>query len=130
MGYQIRAARLGVDLNSLTVEIEADFDVAGMLSMESTARPGYSEVRYHVSVESSAPEADILRVLDEGDVLSPYRDVFSARNVDEANRLDPVAHGLKWNRSCNAVSNGTAGTALRPSTRPFGASSFAQRTRS
>ena len=79
MGYQMRAARLGVDLASLSVEVEADFDVVGMLSMESTARPGYSEVRYHVRVESSAPEADILRVLDEGDVLSPYRDVFSAR---------------------------------------------------
>ena len=79
MGYQMRAARLGVDLASLSVEVEADFDVVGMLSMESAARPGYSEVRYHVRVESSAPEADILRVLDEGDVLSPYRDVFSAR---------------------------------------------------
>jgi uncharacterized OsmC-like protein len=77
MGYQIRAAQLGVDLASLSVEIEADFDVIGMLSLESTARPGYSEVRYHVRIESSAPEADILRVLDEGDVLSPYRDVFS-----------------------------------------------------
>ena len=40
MGYQMRAARLGVDLASVTVEIEADFNVAGMLSMESTARPG------------------------------------------------------------------------------------------
>lgn len=79
MCYQMRAARLGVDLASVTVEIQADFDLAGMLSMESTARPGYSEVRYHVSVESSAPEAEILRVLDEGDTLSPYRDVFSAQ---------------------------------------------------
>lgn len=79
MGYQMRAARLGVKLTSLTVEIEADFDVAGMLSMEASARPGYSEVRYHVSVESSAPEADVLRVLDEGDALSPYHDVFSTQ---------------------------------------------------
>ena len=79
MGYQMRAARLGIDLTSLSVEVEADFDVVGMLSLDSTARPGYSEVRYHVRVESSAPEADILRVLDEGDVISPYRDVFSAR---------------------------------------------------
>lgn len=78
MGYQLRAARLGVDLGSVTVEIEADSDVAGMLSADASARPGYSEVRYHVSVESPASEADILRVLDEGDALSPYRDVFSA----------------------------------------------------
>jgi len=78
MCYQMRAARLGVEMASVSVEIEADFDVAGMLSMEATARPGYSEVRYHVRVESSAAEADIIRVLDEGDLLSPYRDVFSA----------------------------------------------------
>ena len=67
----MRAARLGVDLTTVSVEIEADFDVVGMLSMGAAARPGYSEVRYHVSVESSAPEAGILRVLDEGDMLSP-----------------------------------------------------------
>ncbi len=79
MGYQLRAARLGVELTAVTVEIDADFDLAGMLSLDSPARPGYSEVRYHVSVESSAPEADVLRVLDEGDLLSPYRDVFSAQ---------------------------------------------------
>ena len=79
MCYQMRAARLGVDLASVTVEIQADFDLAGMLSLESSARPGYSEVRYHVSVESSASEAEVLRVLDEGDMLSPYRDVFSAQ---------------------------------------------------
>jgi uncharacterized OsmC-like protein len=78
MSYQMRAARLGVDLATVSVEIEADFDVVGMLSMAAAVRPGYSEVRYHVRVESSAPEADILRVLDEGDILSPYRDVFSA----------------------------------------------------
>ena len=78
MGYQLRAARLGVELKSVTVEIEADSDVAGMLSTGTSARPGYGEVRYHVSVESSAPEGDVLRVLDEGDALSPYRDVFSA----------------------------------------------------
>jgi uncharacterized OsmC-like protein len=81
MGYQLRAARLGVELTSVTVEIEADSDVAGMLSPEASARPGYGEVRYHVSVTSSAAEASILRVLDEGDALSPYRDVFSAKTA-------------------------------------------------
>ena len=78
IGYQMRAARLGVPVTSVRVEIEADYDVAGMLSPEAEARPGYSEVRYHVTVESDAPKADIQRVIDEGDLLSPYLDVFSA----------------------------------------------------
>jgi uncharacterized OsmC-like protein len=78
MGYQMRAARLGVPVGSVRVEIEADYDVAGMLSPKANARPGYSEVRYHVHIESDAAEADIIRVLDEADGLSPYRDVFGA----------------------------------------------------
>jgi uncharacterized OsmC-like protein len=78
IGYQMSAARLGVPVSSITVEIAAAYDIAGMLTLDSEARPGYSDVRYHVSVASSAPEADIMQVLDEGDALSPYRDVFSA----------------------------------------------------
>ncbi|MEZ5247603.1 MAG: OsmC family protein [Acidimicrobiales bacterium] len=78
MGYQMRAARLGVPVVSVRVEIEADYDVAGMLSPAAEARPGYSEVRYHVHIESDADEADIIQLLDEADRLSPYRDVFGA----------------------------------------------------
>lgn len=78
IGYRMRAARLGVPIASVRVEVQADYDVAGMLSADAGARPGYSEVRYHVTVDSDATEADIQRVLDEGDRLSPYLDVFSA----------------------------------------------------
>jgi uncharacterized OsmC-like protein len=77
MGYQLHASRLGVELTSIRVEIEADFDNGAMLFLESDARPGYSEVRYHVDIVSPAPDELVLKVLDEGDVLSPYRDVFA-----------------------------------------------------
>ena len=77
MGYQLRASRLGVELTSLTVTIDADSDDGAMISLDSEARPGYSEVRYHVEILSPASDALIQRVLDEGDLLSPYRDVFS-----------------------------------------------------
>jgi uncharacterized OsmC-like protein len=78
MGYQMRASRMGVPVESVRVEIEADYDVAGMLSTQADARPGYSEVRYHVHIESDAAKPDIMRILDEADRLSPYRDVFGA----------------------------------------------------
>ena len=42
---------------------------------------GYSQMRYIVSVESDAPEADVLAVLDEADAHSPYRDNYT-RAVD------------------------------------------------
>ena len=77
IGYQLHATRLGVELTSLSVTVEADSDDGGMLSLDSDARPGYSEVRYHVDIVSPASEELVLKVLDEGDLLSPYRDVFS-----------------------------------------------------
>jgi uncharacterized OsmC-like protein len=75
IGYMMRAARAGVPIESLSVDVEADYD-DGALFGTVDAPAGYSEVRYTVTVESSASEADILRVLDEGDAASPYLDVF------------------------------------------------------
>ena len=59
----------------LEIELQADYDDGAIYGI-GAALPGYSEVRYVVTVESSAPEADVLRVLDEGDAHSPYLDVF------------------------------------------------------
>ena len=64
-------------MTSIRIEIEADSDDAGMLFLDSPARPGYSEVRYHVHIVSPESDEVVLKVLDEGDLLSPYRDVFS-----------------------------------------------------
>jgi uncharacterized OsmC-like protein len=77
MGYKLRAETLGIEVTSVKIEIDSDSDVAGMLFLDSASPPGYSEVRYHVQIESPAPEADVRRVIDEGDALSPYLDVFS-----------------------------------------------------
>jgi len=77
MGYKLRAETLGIEVTSVKIDIDADSDMAGMLFLESASPPGYSEVRYHVQIESPAPEADVRRVVDEGDALSPYLDVFS-----------------------------------------------------
>lgn len=38
--------------------------------------PGFRALRYRVHLQSSAPEADILRVLDEADAHSPVLDDF------------------------------------------------------
>jgi uncharacterized OsmC-like protein len=76
MTYVMRAAKLGVALDELEVEVQADYD-DGVLFGTSQGMPGYSEVRYVVSVKTDASEADVLRVLDDADVKSPYLDVFA-----------------------------------------------------
>ena len=70
------AAKLEVPIAKLEVEVEADYDDGALFGVTDVP-PGYLEVRYTVTVESSAPRTDVLRVLDEGDKHSPYLDVFS-----------------------------------------------------
>lgn len=76
IGYMLHAAKLGVPIASLDVEIQADYDDGALFGV-STSPPGYLDVRYTVTVDSSAPESDVHRVLDEGDAHSPYLHVFS-----------------------------------------------------
>jgi uncharacterized OsmC-like protein len=77
LGYAMWAARMGVELDSLEVEIEADYDSRGELGISDDVPPGYTQVRYIVTVASHAPEADVQRVIDTADRCSPYRDVFA-----------------------------------------------------
>ena len=77
MIYRLRAVRHGVELTSIRVTVDADSAIAGMLLCDTTTPPGYTEIRYHVEIDSPAAPADVLRILDEGDRLSPMLDVFA-----------------------------------------------------
>ena len=76
VGYAMWAARLGVPIDRLEIEIQADYDRRGELGVDPAITPGYTQVRYIVTVASSAPEDDVLRLLDTADTFSSYRDVF------------------------------------------------------
>lgn len=76
MGYTMYAAKLGVPIAELEVEVQADYDDGALFGVTDSPA-GYLEVRYIVTIKSDAPEADIWRVLDESDAHDPYLDVFS-----------------------------------------------------
>jgi len=77
IGYAMWAARLGVPIESLDVEVEADYDRRGELGVSDEVPPGYTQVRYRVSVVSPAPEEQVRNVIDTADRYSPYRDVWA-----------------------------------------------------
>lgn len=76
IGYQMRAAKLGVPIASLEVVVEGDFDEGGLYGTADVPA-GYLAVRYTVTIESSAPEADVRRLVEESDAHSPWLDVFA-----------------------------------------------------
>jgi uncharacterized OsmC-like protein len=80
IGYQLWAAKRGITLSNLQVEVQADYDSGGYHGVHD-GPAGYGQMRYVVTVESDAPEADVIALLDEADSHSPYRDNF-ARAID------------------------------------------------
>jgi uncharacterized OsmC-like protein len=76
IGISRWAARLGVPLDALEVAVEADLDARGELGIGDDIRPGYSEVRYTISLRSSAPKHMIDELLAAAKRFSPYLDVF------------------------------------------------------
>jgi len=76
IGYMMRAAKMNIPVTTLEVEVQADYDDGALLGTADVA-PGYTEVRYIVTIESDAAEEDILKMLDDADHHSPYLDVFS-----------------------------------------------------
>lgn len=74
IGYAMWAARLNVPIESLDIEIHADYDVRGELGVADEVRPGYSQIRYVVRVSSPASEAEIQHWLDTADKYSSWLD--------------------------------------------------------
>lgn len=76
IGYMMWASKLEIVIDSLEVEIQADYDNGGLFDT-SNSPPGYLEIRYIVRISSPASPGEIEKVLDLGDKHSPYFDVFS-----------------------------------------------------
>ena len=75
IGYSMRAAYLGVPIRGVEVELRADTDVRGLFCGQAEV-PNYSDLAYIVTVDSDAPEGELLRMLDEADERSPYLQLF------------------------------------------------------
>lgn len=69
------AAKLNVPIDKLDIEVEFNADTRFLFDVDNT--PAYwSAISYHISVESDAPEADIMRVLDKAHRQSHVRGDF------------------------------------------------------
>ena len=94
IGYAMWAARMNVPIRALDVEVHADYDVRGELGVDATVRPGYKEMRVVVSIESDAPESEVVAMLEVAERHSSFLDDF--RNPV------PVKRELKYKPAATA----------------------------
>jgi uncharacterized OsmC-like protein len=90
--YTLWGAKLGVEFSRLEVEVQADYDSGGYHGV-SKSPPGYGQVRYTVTVESEAPEAAVMQVLDMADAHCAYLDIF--RRPMDVRREVRVTAGIR-----------------------------------
>lgn len=75
IGYATWAAHLEIPINDIQVEVITEFDARGQFGVADIP-PGFKSIRYHVTIESPAPEKDIQMLVEKADQYSPVRDDF------------------------------------------------------
>ena len=77
-GIAANAALFEVPIDGLDIEMEADVDLRGLLGHDKSVRNGFSDIRYTVTIHSSAPEEKVRRCKETIDRKSPVRDAITA----------------------------------------------------
>ena len=77
IGYLMWAAHLGIPIERISVEIEADSDSRGFYDPESDAPKGFSEIRCIVEIVSPARREQIEKMLETADQGSTMFNLFT-----------------------------------------------------
>jgi uncharacterized OsmC-like protein len=87
--YRLWAHELGIALERVTVEVEGDIDLRGLLGMADVA-PGYGAIRIRVHLEGPEEESRYRHLAEEADRHCPLLDVLVRPvAVDRQLRLGP-----------------------------------------
>jgi uncharacterized OsmC-like protein len=70
MGYRMWAARLDVAIDEVEVDVLCETDVRGQMGIADVPI-GWQQIAVDVCIASPAPEADVRRVVETADRLSP-----------------------------------------------------------
>lgn len=71
MGYRAWGARLGVELAGVEVDVTAEFDARGQLGLADDVAVGWQRLLIDVRIASNAPAAELYRVVEHANRLSP-----------------------------------------------------------
>jgi uncharacterized OsmC-like protein len=80
MGLAIAAARRGIEIVELSVEVAADWDIQGMYGLGDNIPPGYTKLRIAVDLDSGASPAEAEKLLADVVRNSPWMDVYRRAN--------------------------------------------------
>jgi uncharacterized OsmC-like protein len=71
LGYKIWAARLEVPIGAVEVHVTCEYDTRGQMGVDPAVAIGWQRIRIDVAITSAAPAADVRRMVETADRLSP-----------------------------------------------------------
>jgi putative redox protein len=74
--YRAYATALGIELESIAVELEGDLDLRGFLAVAPSVRPGYEQIRGTVRIASTASAEQLQRLRDVVNTHCPVLDIL------------------------------------------------------
>jgi uncharacterized OsmC-like protein len=86
-GFAMYGAAMGIPVESLTIDVEGDIDLQGLLMLPEPGkvRPGFQEIRATYYVKSNAPNQQLEKLAKMSEDFSPVRD--SVRAVRFSSKL-------------------------------------------
>jgi uncharacterized OsmC-like protein len=75
VGFIYNAAARGINVESLSFDLEGDLDLHAFLGLSDQVRPGYESIRLTYRVESDAPRERIVELCDYVQKTSPVLDI-------------------------------------------------------
>ena len=76
-GVATNAQMFGVPIDGIDIDLEADVDARGLLGHDKSVRNGVTDIRYTITIQSSAPEDKVRKVKETIDRKSPVRDTLA-----------------------------------------------------
>ena len=76
-GIATNAQMFGVPIDAIDIDLEADVDARGFLGHDKSVRNGVTDIRYTVTIQSSAPEDKVRKCKETIDRKSPVRDTLA-----------------------------------------------------
>ncbi len=74
--YAYNAAAMGIDISSLSFDLETDTDLRGFMEMDKNIRPGLSQIRVRVHLACNGTPQQIQELHDKVQRTSPLLDTF------------------------------------------------------
>jgi len=75
--YRAYATALDIPLDGVSVTLDGDIDLRGFFAVDDSVRAGYHAIRGTVTLESSAPEADLRKLREVVNDHCPVLDILT-----------------------------------------------------